>query len=244
MIVSIMQPAYLPWLGYFDRLLRSDLHIVLDNVPLGTPNKNNFITRNRIRRARGHSDTTWLSIPVAAGQHRTPIHEVVLAESLPWPARHAETLWHAYARAACSSEVRELVAHIRQLATPREPARLAPVLQHTTQWLRDRLAIATPTVHASTLDVQGAKGDLILALCQHVGASTYLSGPFGRDYLDHAAFAKAGIALAFHDYAHPVYSQEGQSFLPFLSVVDLLAHCGSASREVLHGAPAPNDGAA
>jgi len=237
MIVSIMQPAYLPWLGYFDRLLRSDLHIVLNNVPLGTSNRNNFITRNRIRRTQGQSDPTWLTVPVAAGQHRTRIDEVALAETAIWPGRHADTLWHAYARAAWSSEVRELATLIRSIAGTAAHRGLAPVLQHTTSWLRERLGIATPTVLASALEVQGAKSDLILALCKQVGATTYLSGPFGRDYLDREAFAGAGIALSFHDYAHPIYSQNGQTFLPYLSVVDLLAHHGSASRDILQGAP-------
>ena len=58
MIVSINQPAYLPWLGYFHRIAVSDLHVVLDHVQF---EKNSFTNRNKVRTASG---TPWLTVPV------------------------------------------------------------------------------------------------------------------------------------------------------------------------------------
>lgn len=228
MIVSIMQPAYLPWLGYFDRIWRSDLHIVLDSVPLGFQTKTAFTTRNRIRTAAG---ATWLTVPVQSGQHQTIIHDVVLAATTPWARKHGESLRHAYGRAAHWDAVAPLVPTLYQP----EWTTLTSVLDTATAWLCDTLRITTPTVRASSLPVQGSKGDLILALCTAVGASTYLSGPFGRDYLNAQAFSDAGVALTFHDYAHPEYTQGSAPFLPYLSVVDLLAHHGPRSLDILTG---------
>jgi len=58
LIVSINQPAYLPWLGYFNRVANSDLHVVLDHVQY---EKNSFTNRNKIRTAQGFS---WLTLPL------------------------------------------------------------------------------------------------------------------------------------------------------------------------------------
>lgn len=236
MIVSIMQPAYLPWLGYFDRLRRSDLHIVLDSVPLGTSNRNNFTARNRVRVGSANAAPVWLSVPLMSGQHDTIIRDVVLADQPGWARKHAATLRHAYARAA-HGEYSALMADRIEAAAQAQYAlpsgRLLPLLDVTTAALREWMGITTPTVSASTLHVSGAKSGLILALCQQVGATTYLSGPFGRDYLDLDAFTAAGIRVAFHDYMHPVYPQAGAGFVPYLSAIDLVANLGPASRDVL-----------
>ncbi len=230
MIVSIMQPAYLPWLGWFDRVARSDLHVVLDSVPLGHQNRNNFTCRNRVRTAAGPA---WLTVPVRKGSDGVAIRDVMLADQPGWERRHRETLRHAYGRAPHWAVLDAALADVYA----RPWTHLAPLLEETTARLRGLLGCRTPTVRASTLDVTGAKSGLILAICRAVGATTYVSGPFGRDYLDAAAFADAGIALQFHDYAHPVYSQGRAPFEPYLSVVDLLAHHGPDARAILSGTP-------
>ncbi|MBL0938545.1 MAG: WbqC family protein [Gemmatimonadaceae bacterium] len=235
MIVSIMQPAYLPWLGYFDRLQRSDLHIVLDSVPLGTANRNNFTTRNRVRRAGPANEGTWLTVPVAGGQHDTIIRDVMLANQPGWARKHAETLRHSYARAPFASDVADIARVIQEHAEANASGNgaLASLLDVTTERLCEKLDIRTPMVLSSSLPVTGTKSALILSLCVHVGATTYVSGPFGRDYLDLVAFTKAGVQVEFHDYAHPTYTQQGEPFVPYLSVVDLIANHGAASRDIL-----------
>ncbi len=65
MIVSIHQPAYLPWLGYLDRIARSDLFIFLDNVQF---ERNSFTNRNQIKTANG---PVWLTVPVLVQGHLT-----------------------------------------------------------------------------------------------------------------------------------------------------------------------------
>lgn len=227
MIVSIMQPAYLPWLGYFDRLARSDLHIVLDSVPLGHQNRTNFTCRNRVRTVNGAS---WLTVPVRKGSDLEPIDNVVLADDAGWPRKHWETLRHAYGRTAHWHALSEALSGCYATAW----TQLAPLLHDSTTRLSALLGVHTPTQRASALGVTGSKSALILSICRAVGATTYLSGPFGRDYLDGVAFADAGIAIAYHDYAHPAYSQGAHAeFLPYLSVVDLLAHCGPDSSAIL-----------
>jgi len=226
MIVSIMQPAYLPWLGYFDRLARSDLHIVLDSVALS---KQNFTNRNRVR---GNTGPVWLTVPVQRKHADQRILETLVGPANSWKKKHWETLRQAYGRTPHWHRYAGFLETYYQ--TPQE--RLPDVLDTMTTWLCGTLAITTPIVRSSTLDVPGSKADLVLQLCQAVGATTYLSGPFGRDYLDPGAFEAAGIALEYHDYIHPHYPQGHHDFEPCLSVVDLLCHCGPDSLGVLRNA--------
>ncbi len=224
-----MQPAYLPWLGYFDRLQRSDLHIVLDTVQLEHQTKTAFTHRNRVRTVTGWS---WLTVPVrTAGHHATPIRDIMIAPSSGWARKHATTLRQSYGRTPHWQGLAPLVDDVYA----REWTHLIDVLAASTPALCTALGVRTPMVSASSLGVTGAKGELVMALCRAVGATTYLSGPFGRDYLDEAAFDRAGIALAYHDYQHPAYTQGASPFVPYLSVVDLLAHHGPDSLAILTG---------
>ncbi|MEC8406781.1 MAG: WbqC family protein, partial [Actinomycetota bacterium] len=79
MIVTIMQPAYLPWLGYFDRLLKSDCFVVLDHVDMDRNSKTKFTNRNRIRTSRG---TKWLTVPVRSSgtSGNLPISDMRIAD--------------------------------------------------------------------------------------------------------------------------------------------------------------------
>jgi hypothetical protein len=112
-------------------------------------------------------------------------------------------------------------------------------MERITGHLCEAFGIATRRVASSELDVGGHKAELVLNLCRAVGASTYLSGPLGRDYLDPEPFARAGIRLVFHDYRHPHYAQLAPGFEPFMAGLDLVFNHGPASRTILaEGQPA------
>ena len=177
MIVSINQPCYLGWLGYFDRIRLSDLHIVLDHVKF---EKGSFTNRTRIRQPDGR--TCFLTIPVEKGK---PIRDTRVMGD--WLRKHTLTLSQAY---GCY----ELIAVLRS------HRRLAPILAETTNWLLEKLDLDVEQVSSTVLNVPGRKSELVLNLCKEVGATTYLSGPFGRDYLDEPSFEEAGIEVRYHDY--------------------------------------------
>jgi hypothetical protein len=227
MIVSISQPAYLPWLGYFDRIARSDVAIVLDNVMLERSSKTRFTNRNKIRTAESW---TWLTVPVkTAGLGQPLICDVELDMEQNWAEKHFRSIAQSYSRAPHFAEHRDWLENFYK-----QPwTHLAPLLNESTSYLLDALGIDTPLLFGSEMKVEGEKSELIQNLCKHAGATTYLSGPFGRDYLDAANFADAGIALEFDDYVHPVYPQMHGGFQPYMSIVDLLFNCGDASLQIL-----------
>ena len=230
MIVSIAQPAYLPWLGYLDRIRRSDLHVVLDTVPMDHASRTKFANRNRVRTADGWC---WLTVPVLTkGEARhTPLRELEIVDDAPWAAKHLRTLEACYARAPFFAThepfLRETyAAHWR---------RLEPLCRHLTDWLLAAFAVRTPLVAASTLGVGASKDELILGICREVGATTYVSGPFGRDYLREELFEQAGIEVVYDAFVHPVYQQVFPGFEPAMSAIDMLFNLGEACAPALAG---------
>ena len=226
MIASIMQPAYLPWLGYFDRIARSDLHIVLDDVPLERSSKTRFTNRNRILTSSGPA---WLTVPVlTTGLGQPQIKDVVIDNSRRWRWKHWASITNAYSPAPFFDQY----ALFFETLFAAEWAQLVPLLDATRTFLLEALGIGTEIKLSSDLHVPGSKSELILNLCKASGATTYLSGPFGRDYLDAAEFRKNDIDIEFHDYAHPTYVQRLPGFAPNLSIIDLLFNCGGSAKRL------------
>lgn len=227
MIVSINQPAYLPWLGYLERIAASDLHIVLDHVQF---EKNSFTNRNKVRTKEG---STWLTIPLATKGRfgELAIHTLEFAANDPWQKKHWATLRMNYARAPFFKRYAPAYeALYTQSWSGFMPMARAFLAQHLCD-----LGITTPLRFSSEMQVAGSKSELVLNLCRAVGADTYLSGALGRDYLDEASFAQASIYVRYQDYAHPNYTQCQPGFEPYMGVLDLIFNHGPAAREVLLG---------
>lgn len=214
MIVSIHQPAYLPWLGYFDKIARADLFIWLDNVQF---QKNSFQNRNKILTKDG---PTWLTVPMrtSGALYETPLKDVEIDNSKNWRAKHLASIRMNYAKAPCFGDCFPALARFYE----REWRTLDLLCFEMLDYFNTLLGVVTPIRRASDMGAEGAKSDLVLDLCRKAGATTYLSGALGRDYLDLASFAKAGIAVEFQDYKHPTYRQTYPEFAPNLAVVDLL----------------------
>jgi hypothetical protein len=224
LIVSINQPGYLPWLGALQRIALSDLHVVLDHVQF---EKNSVVNRNRIRTPDGWC---WLTVPIRTKGRfgELPIRDVEIADGR-WRSKHLSTLQMNYARAPWFESHLE---HLdRFYAT--EWSSLGPLLDAQADYLRAAFDITTPIRHSSEMDLHLSKSELVLEICRAVGADEYLSGPFGRDYLDLDRFRVHGIEVRFHDFEHPSYRQAFPGFEGNMAAVDLLFNHGPDSRAIL-----------
>lgn len=227
MKISISQPAYLPWLGYFNRIANSDIAIVLDSVMLERSSKSRFTNRNKILTTSGPA---WLTIPILkSGIGQPLISEALIDQEQNWQEKHKRSIAHSYSKA---SFFNEYVSWLDDLYS-RHWMCLSPLLNNSTLYLLQRLGIETPLMYSSQMNVQGSKSDLILNICASLGATTYISGPFGRDYLDLVSFLDKGITVVFDDYSHPVYPQRLGDFHSHLSIIDLLFNCGGESLDIL-----------
>lgn len=229
MIVSISQPAYLPWPGYYDRILKSDLHIVLDHVQF---ERRGLTKRNKIKTPQGWS---YLTVPVKTkGKFKDcPIHELEIQQEDGWQRKHLQSLINNYSKAPFYKD------HIGFFETlySKEWLLLNDLLTEMNSYFLDVLDIPTKIVSSREFDPQLTKSDLILELCQKSETTTYVSGPFGRDYLDLGSFEAAGIKILYHDYEPPEYPQLFGDFEPYMSVIDMLFNCGPDSHDRLQNPP-------
>lgn len=224
MRVGIHQPMYLPWLGLFDRILKCDLFILLDNVPYS---KNYFLNRNKIKTANG---SVWLTIPVLLkGNSNKVIKDVQIDNRNDWRKKHWMSIYYAYKN---SKYFDNYVTFIEDFYR-QDWEYLAEASSFMLSTLLKIFNINTPIKMASALGAQGKKEDLILEICKLVQADEYLSGPDGRNYLTPALWQEKKIKVQFHDYQHPRYSQLHGEFLSHLSVIDLLFNCGPDSLSIL-----------
>lgn len=229
MIASINQPAYLPWLGYFERIAVSDVHVILDHVQF---EKNSFTNRNRVRTSSGWS---WLTVPVQTKGRfgHSAIDRLEIDNAGVWSKKHWATLRQSYAKAPYFRTHEPFFEQLYGASWEN----LGDLCRALTSYLLDAFGIATPLVFSSDLAPQGAKDELVLELCRKVGADHYLSGALGRNYLREGLFREAGVSVSYQDYHHPTYPQVYSPFEPYMAAVDLLFNCGPRSLEILTTAP-------
>lgn len=223
MIVSIHQPQYLPWLGYFDKIERCDVFVFLDNVQF---KKNEWQNRNKIKTTQKWQ---WLSVPVL---HRftQKISEVEVNNTAQWGKKHLNALITNYSKAPF---FKEHIGFFEQTYA-QEWKYLVDINIHLIRYLVKALGIWDKKfVLASEHNPREGRTERLVDLCKQLGAGAYLSGKDGADYLNMEEFEKEGIRVIFQDYKHPVYSQLFGSFEPYLSVIDLLFNRGPESLSIL-----------
>ena len=226
--VAIHQPHYLPWLGYLAKLDRADTFVFLDTVQF---EKNGWQNRNKIKTPQG---SQWLTVPV---RHRfgQSIAEVTIPEDGCWRRKHHQALATHYGGAAHFAAAWPALEAL--YAAPWE--RLADLAVASVECLARLLGISCPTVRASALgSLPEEPSKRLAAICQRLGADTYLAGASGPAYMDLARFARAGISVLLQDYRHPEYPQRYGPFLANLSAVDLVCNLGPEGLAVLRGGAA------
>lgn len=226
MILTAHQPAYLPWLGLFHKIAVADRFVSLDNVPRS---HGDWTNRNRVKTANG---PVMLTVPALTHGHRDkPIREIEIDNKQPWQRKHWKTIQQAYGKAPYFKDY----ATFFETAYSMEWRRLTDLNEWMLQWFLYTLGIRVGFAHACLHDFTGQGSDLLLDMCQNLGANTFIFGEQGRNYADEAAFRAAGIRVGFQKYRHPEYPQQypGQGFVSHLSIIDLLFNCGPKSYEIL-----------
>ncbi len=224
MLVAIHQPEHLPWLGFFEKMQRADLFVLLDDVQFS---KGDFQNRNRVK---GSAGVQWLTVPVV---HKFPqkINDVEIAGD-DWRQKHWKTLVSCYSR---SPHFEKLVPVFEEFYG-RQWKKLGELNVSAIQLLARLLHVEKKIVLSSELNVAGQKSDLILNICKQVGATAHYSGVMGGAYLERESFRQAGIEIVVQSFDHPTYQQlfmKKQGFVPNLSVLDLLFNYGANGLELL-----------
>jgi hypothetical protein len=147
----------------------------------------------------------------------------------PWQNRLVKTLQTFYSKAPYYRTYAPEIIHILQ--TPYETmveldrASWEPALR--------LLGVDCAFVYASELPISGQGAQLLLDICKHLNVDTYLSGAFGREYLNLNQFAAEGVKVDIHEYTYPFYPQRFGDFIPFLSYLDMLFNIGLERDKIL-----------
>jgi hypothetical protein len=224
MIVAVHQPQYLPWLGYFDKMLKADVFCYLDTVQY---KKNEWQNRNRIKTAGGWQ---WLTVPVT---YRFPqkIAEVGIDNTADWGRRHLQALRTSYRRAPFFERYMPVFEEVLN----RRWESIAALNLHLIQCLREILGIADkPALRASQIPAADDPTQRLIDICLALGGDTYLAGPGAAGYMDGERFRQKGIRVATQNFQHPVYPQLYDSFQDHLSIVDLIFNCGPDSAKIIN----------
>lgn len=222
--IAILQSNYVPWLGYFQLIDSVDEFVLYDHVQY---TKNDWRNRNRVKTATG---VKWLSIPAGKKLDRE-VREVEV--TAPWRENHWRTLELNYRGALAFEETAEW---LRPLYLDSSETNLSRINKAFIDAVCDSIGIGTKITSSGDYELVGDRNERLVNLCLQSGATSYVSGPAAKVYLEPKRFSENSVSVEWFEYPAPVpYPQLWGDFAPNLSVLDLLFNLGVNSSQVLLG---------
>ncbi len=218
MILSGHQPSYVPWLGFFEKLMNCDVFVYHDTAQF---EKSGFLHRNRIKNANG---PIWLTVPVqTAGYMHRPLNSIAIHQDTHWRKTHLKSIQISYARSRFFERYYPFFQQFYSI----EWTNLVEMNVYFVEFVIKELELSTQVEFVSKHpEIAGYKSDFILSMCKHFNADCCYTGINGMSYMNTSDFKKAGISVEFQDFHYPVYDQLFGEFIPNLSIIDVLFNCG------------------
>jgi WbqC-like protein family len=225
--VAILQSNYVPWKGYFDIIRSVDEFILYDDAQY---TRRDWRNRNRFKSPTG---VRWLTIPVQVkGRYLQRIDETMVSDS-DWAKKHWATLQAWYGRAPFFERYHSA---LEEVYLGMKEQHLSRINRRFLEMLMEMLGIGTPISWSTDYVASGQKTERLLSLCDAAEATSYLSGPAAREYLDEERFRAQGIDVKWMSYGgYPAYDQLYPPFDHHVSVLDLLLHVGDDAPRYLVG---------
>jgi hypothetical protein len=223
--VAIMQPTYLPWVGYFALMDRVDVFVLFDSVQFA---RRSWQQRNQIKSV---GVAKFLTVPIKkSGLRDQLISETEINSDENALDKHVRIIEADYKAAPF---FKKYGPGLFDILTAR-PSLLADLNIQLILFLKEALGIETEIIRSSTLKAAGTKADLLADICQQLEADQYISPPGSKEYMAaSSAFLDRNIDVLYQDYQHPDYRQLHGDFVPYMSVIDLLFNEGPASRNIM-----------
>ncbi len=228
MIISVHQPQYIPWLGYFDKIDKSDCFVFLDTVQY---KKREYQNRNRLRTK---DSWIWLTVPVKTkGASHQRICDVLIDNDLDWAHEHSKSLQSCYGASAYFKEHFPFFKAVYE----KKWERLVDLNIYIIEHILGVLKINTRILLESEIGTTKKSTERIIEICRKLKADVYLSGAGGKAYLKEELFVKEQVELRYQNFAHPEYEQQfmtkSHPFEPYMSILDLLFNAGPKSMDVI-----------
>ena len=223
MKIAIHQANYFPYPGFFHKINQADVFVIQDDIKF----VNKVTNRNKIISSSGH---TWINVPIKKGHQSLPIMDVKINNEIPWRRKNYKKICAGYNKAKFFHLYKDYFENLYK----KEWNNIFDLNFETIKQVFVWLNIKTKIVIESELDVSGPPTERLVMVCKKLGADTYISGIGGKKYLDEKLFEKNKIILKYQNYNPIKYTQHmSKSFIPNLSIIDLLANAGSESGKLL-----------
>lgn len=228
MKIAILQPGYLPWLGFFEQVAKVDKFVLYNDVQY---TKRDWRNRNQIKTQHG---TTYLTVPVQSSRRGTLIKDKKIHYGdEDWQYNHIANLRHQYGNAPYFNQyfpaIRDIIESDFEFLDDLDTA-LIKCLTAQLGMDNDKFLRSSKLSYPKSDNAQKN----LINICQTLGADKLYNGKSGRSYIDEAFFKKHGIKVQFQHYNHPTYSQLHGDFISHLSIIDLIFNCGDRSLEILN----------
>ena len=224
MKIGIHQPNYIPWVGYFHKILLSDVFVFLDNVEYtsGVSNRNKIKTRD---------GWMWLTVPTKrSNRSHSKVSEVLVDNSKKWQKIHWNSIKTYYGNAPRFKEFEPFF----QSFFSKNWEKLSDMNMFFITETSKMLGIEGKFLKASDMDLEGARTDLLINICKKLGANEYISGKGSKNYLEVDKFEKAGIKVVYQDFDYPTYNQRlVPPFVKNLSIIDILLNEGQRTFDII-----------
>lgn len=221
MIVSMMQPTFLPWIGYFELLKKSDLFIILDDFQFVYQS---YHQKNKLLVNKDTFD--WYTVPIDKGHSfKKRISEAKIKETLPWRKKMWKSIENNYGKSKYFEIYKEEIKNIILEPTPS----LLEQNMRFINFVAEIIDCRTKIKFSSEINKIGTRSEEVLSILKTVGGTTYLSayGSFGYMYEDDL-FSKSEIKVLFQNHIPKVYMQQRTNeFIPYLSALDVLLNVGA-----------------
>lgn len=222
MIVGIMQPYFMPYLGYFALINYVDEFILFD-----TPQyiRHGWIERNKVLKLDG--DTLYIKVSLNKHARKTSIKEVSINNNLNWQSKIIAQLGHYKKKAPFYNQVMELLESLFD----KEYTSIVNLNQDALKVVMEYLQIKTPIRVWSKMNIKigqvDAPDEWALKITKALGAKTYVNPPGGKDFFDKSKYDQNNINLKFLEYTPQAYNQFGNTFVSHLSILDILMFCSA-----------------
>ncbi len=230
-LVTIHQPDFMPWLGFFNKIAKANSFIVLDHV-VNNPKASEFWGR-RVKMLVGNREH-WMSVTLKRTSDSIfePISSMEIEENEVSKRKFLQTVELNYKKAPYFQEGFELVTNYFD-------AHHTNLMRRNMQFIKivmAKLNIGTELYYSSELNPQGKSNEMLIDLLKRVGASTYLCGGGAAGYQNDELFNANNIHVQYNNFKHPTYPQfNNQSFIPGLSIVDAIMNIGySNTMDLVH----------
>lgn len=221
-LVSIRQPGYIPYLGFFKKIQTADIFVYLDDVQY---TRSDWDNRNKIKTC---DNSMWLTIPVL-NKTKGLLNEVKIDYSKNWVYKHKSAIKFNYE----DTPFFDLYWKDIESILDKKYTKIFDLNITLIDYFISILDIHTKTIFSSDLEIDLVGSQKLCEICKLVGGDTYLSGELGQNYLNSTIFENENISVIFEKFEHPTYSQKYSKFLPNMSIIDLLFNEGNNSKNIL-----------